>query len=104
MKPIPQSRTFNNVQLDIMWRQRISKESLSLIDSFSGSKAQEINKQIALQKQQHFYTNQVSSKPQVANPFNTTATGPQTLNEEVLSQLSKPSRAKSIQSTRSFAY
>lgn len=63
MKPIPQARTFNNVQTDIMWRQRIQKESLSLIDSFSGSKAQQINNHIALQKKQHLYTNQAASKP-----------------------------------------
>lgn len=68
-KPVPLARCFNEVQTDFMWRQRCDMEESQLLDSFAGPKAHKIHDQIIMSKNQHFYANQATSKPQVANPF-----------------------------------
>jgi hypothetical protein len=69
-KPVAQARLFNEVQNDFMWKQRCEAEERQLLESFAGPKAHVINAQVQLSKNQHFYTNQATSKPQVPNPFN----------------------------------
>lgn len=55
MKPIPLSRSFNNVQTDFQWRQRCQKEEMQLLDSFAGPKALQIDTIVQQRNKQRFY-------------------------------------------------
>ena len=74
-KPVPLSRTFNNVQTDFQWRQRCQKEEMQLLDSFAGPKAHQINNLVQIRNKQRLYARngaQIMQIKPVSDEKNTT--------------------------------
>ncbi len=58
---VKQTRYYDQVTTDIMWRQRVNLEEVQLLSSYAGPKAHKIGNVLALQNSQHFYSKPTGS-------------------------------------------
>ena len=72
MKKTAECKLFNNVNIDLAWKWRCYVETRDQIDAFNGPQAYRIHDHVLRSKNQHFYSNLKSSRPQVRNPYNLT--------------------------------
>jgi hypothetical protein len=100
MKKTAEARLFNNVNIDLAWKWRVYVETRDQIDSFNGPQAYRIRDHVLRSKNQHFYSNLKTARPQVRNPFSLTddlakrIESDRRLDAEVLAQMPRSNQSQ----------